>query len=436
MSSEKTLAPRPRPVDDAPDRAGVREVLALTGPWLPVLSFLARLPAALAPTGTLIMVTAASGIGNASLAAGLLWVGQAVGGPLIGRIADRRGHRGALVAASLLNAAATAALVASVTTGQSLVVQALCSLAAGLTVPQIGPLSRARWVALIARTPGRQDERQLVARALSLDTLLDELGFMVGPALAGFLAVGIRPATGVAVAALLTGVAGTAFARHPSAPGPVRHSGSGSRSRLLSTPLLLLLALALLQGMVWGAANAGVNALARTLGDPGMAGPVWSSMAVTSCAAGLVVTVRRRTVRLTALLRVAVVAQAVLAVPLLAVHGFATAALAVAAVGVAVAPHLIAIFGLAETVAAADRMGEAMTVLGSGLIVGEGIAALLAGRLAATHGYPAALGTAWCASALAAVVALLFVRRARFDPPATPDAPGVAAVARGSGSVV
>ncbi|MEY9940088.1 MFS transporter [Streptacidiphilus sp. MAP5-3] len=408
----------------------MRELLVLTGPWLPVTSFLARLPAALAPTGTLIMITAGSGIGNASLAAGLLWVGQAVGGPLIGRIADRRGHRGTLVTASLVNGVATAALVAAVTTGRSLAVEALCSLAAGLTVPQIGPLSRVRWVALVAGLPG---ERQLVARALSLDTLLDELGFMVGPALAGVLAVGIHPAAGVALAALLTAVAGTAFARHRSAPGPCARSGSGSGPRLLSTPLVVLLALALLQGMVWGAANAGVNALARTLDDPGMAGLVWSSMAVTSSVAGLVVTLRRSAVRLTSLLRVAVVGQAVLALPLLAVHGLPAAALAVAAVGVAVAPHLIAIFGLAETVAPAHRMGEAMTLLGSGLIVGQGTAAVAAGRLAATHGYPAALGTAWAASVVAAVVALLLVRRARFDPPATP---GPAAVAKGSDTVI
>jgi hypothetical protein len=342
---------------------------------------------------------------------------------------------------------ATAALVASVTTGRSLFVQSLCSLAAGLTVPQIGPLSRARWVALIAttaRTEGAEGiggERRLVARALSLDTLLDELGFMVGPALAGVLAVGIHPAAGVALAALLTGVAGTAFARHRTAPGPVGHRDSGSnnggRPRLLSAPLLLLLSLILLQGMVLGAANAGVNALARTLGDPGMAGPVWSSMAVTSCVAGLAVTLRRRAVRLSSLLRVAVAAQAVLALPLLAVHGFQAAALAVAAVGVAVAPHLIALFGLAETVAPADRMGEAMTLLGSGLIVGQGIAAVTAGRLAAAHSYPAALGTAWIAAVLAALVALLFVRRARFVPaPAPPATPGPAAVASGSGSVV
>ncbi|MET8880573.1 hypothetical protein [Streptomyces rubiginosohelvolus] len=48
------------------------------------------------------------------------------------------------------------------------------------------------------------------------------------------------------------------------------------------------------------------------------------------------------------------------------------------------APHLIAVFTLVEQVAPLERMGEAMTLLGSGLIVGQGVAAPAAGQLAHT----------------------------------------------------
>ncbi|MFB6667872.1 hypothetical protein [Streptomyces parvus] len=67
-------------------------------------------------------------------------------------------------------------------------------------------------------------------------------------------------------------------------------------------------------------------------------------------------------------LRLAIVAQTLL-LPLLRVFLGTTAA--VAAFGFAVAPHLIAVFTLAEQVAPLEWMGEAMTLLGSGLIVGQ-----------------------------------------------------------------
>ncbi|MFI1379318.1 hypothetical protein [Embleya sp. NPDC020886] len=52
---------------------GFRAVFTLVPPRPAVVSFLARLPAALCPTGTLLMVTSLSGIGDAGLVAGMLW---------------------------------------------------------------------------------------------------------------------------------------------------------------------------------------------------------------------------------------------------------------------------------------------------------------------------------------------------------------------------
>ncbi|MBD0692976.1 hypothetical protein BG452_11975 [Streptomyces sp. CBMA123] len=51
-------------------------VVRPAGPRLPVVSFLARLPAALCPTGTLLMVTALGGVGRAGVVAGVLWTGR------------------------------------------------------------------------------------------------------------------------------------------------------------------------------------------------------------------------------------------------------------------------------------------------------------------------------------------------------------------------
>lgn len=404
--TQSVSPPTPDPATGrAPDPApgGFRGVLALGGRALPLYAFLARLPAALCPVGTLLLINEHDGIGAAGTVAAALWLGQALGGPVIGRLADRLGHRPVLLAACAANAAVLAALVTAVLAGPPPALRLLLAGAAGLTVPQVGPLARARW----ARLAG--GDGKLLGSALSFDTTLDEVGFMVGPALAGILAVTVHPASALVLAAVLILVFGTLFALHPTAPGPAG-GGADARTgvRLWSPGLALLFALAVLQGAAWSGANTGVNALADAVGEPGAAGLVWAAMAVTSSIAGFVTVARPGSADLGVRLRWTVAAQAALTLPLLAVSGLTGAALAVAGIGLAVAPHLIALFGLVERVGPAERMGEAMTVTGSGLILGQAFAAALAGPLAAAHGYRAAFAVS-CAAVLASAALALTV---------------------------
>ncbi|WP_051799206.1 MFS transporter [Streptomyces sp. NRRL S-337] len=443
--------------------AGVRAVVGIAGVGLPVLSFLARLPAALCPIGTLLLLTEVDGIGRAGVVAGMLWLGQAVGGAPVGRLADRRGHRPVILVASLVNAGVIVALVGAVLAGLPAAVQAVLAGLTGATMPQVGPLSRTRWSVLTASRaegPGRRepasapkelaaapaegpdgrelasapaeglegqdvaaarpagpDGKELTGRALSLDTTIDEISFMVGPALAATVVVLFHPAAGLLLAAVLDAVCGVLFAVHPTAPGPVRTGRVAAAGvPLVSSGLIVLWVMALGQGVIWGGANAGVSALSKELGEAGTAGFVWGGMAVTSALAGLVTTALPVKRDLTVRLRWAIVAQTLLVLPLLAVDGFVGASLVIAGIGVAVAPHLIAVFGLGERIAPAARMGEAMALLGSGLIIGQCVAAVMAGPLAGAYGYRAAFWLSCGAGPVACAVALLFVRGRRFGP--------------------
>ncbi|MEU3528088.1 MFS transporter [Streptomyces sp. NPDC038707] len=400
-----------------PVRAGFRAVFAVAGPALPAISFLARLPAAICPTATLLMLTRLDGIGRAGVTAGTLLAGQALSGPLLGRLADRRGHRPVVLAASLANAAAITFLLAAVLNEWSAATAAVAAAGVGLTVPQIGPLSRSRWIALIGALPAplAAGRPELTVRALSFDTTVDEVSFIAGPALAGMAVVAIHPVAPMVLAGALIAVFGVLFALHPTAP-PGTRSARHSGKPLLSPALVVLLLMAVLQGMIWGSANAGVSALSDHLGDAGAAGFIWGAMAVTSALAGIATTVRTAGLALTTRLRLAIAAQAILLLPLPAVEGFAGVTVVIAAIGLAVAPHLIAVFSLAERVAPPHRLSETMALLVSALIGGQGMAAVAAGQLAQHSGFRSAfLLTCGCGAA-ALLVALLFVRPTVFTP--------------------
>ncbi|MHA6761886.1 MFS transporter [Streptacidiphilus sp. PAMC 29251] len=391
--------------------AGPRTVTQIAGFALPVISFAARLPAAICPIATLLMETELNSIGTAAIAAGALWTGQAIGGPFLGRYADRRGHRPVILTASLANAAAIAVFVVAALTAMPLIVQSALAAAVGLTVPQIGPLSRTRWVVLTEPADGRDPAaaRELTHRALSFDTAVDEVSFMAGPALAGLMVMLIHPAAGLILAGLLIAVFGTLFALHPTAP-PGTPAHAASRAPLLNPVLVALCAVALLQGMLWGSANAGTSALSEHLGSTGMAGVVWGAMAVTSSLAGLLITMCPSALEPTRQLRLAIAAQAVLLLPLLFVGSFLGVTVTLAGIGLAVAPHLIALFTLAEHAAPLERMGEAMALLGSGLIIGQGMSALAAGQLAQHSGYHGAYLLTCVSGAGALAVACVWVR--------------------------
>ncbi|MDL4815043.1 MFS transporter [Actinomadura opuntiae] len=394
------------------------DLLALSGVRLPVLSVLGRLPAAICPIGTLMLVSENSGsVTAAGTVSGVLALGQAVGGPVVGRLSDRRGQRLVVSIASVLNAVAIVLLVAAALSDRPLAVQAACAGCAGAVTPQIGPLSRTRWLTLIR---GHRDERRLVAAALSGDGTLDEISFTVGPAIAGVLAALVDPAAGMLLAAVLVAGCGVPFALHPAGrPVASGRAGGGltrDRTPLLSGGLVILCAGMAAQGVFYGSVQIGLAALTEQLGHPEGAGLLYGLMGGVSAAAGLAVTVFPGRIDLTARLKLTALGLVAATVPLLAVHGMPGLTLAMALIGLPIAPYVVTLFGLAERTVPRSRMGEAMSVLVAGIIVPQAIGTVLAGRLAGAHGPSAAFAVTCAATVMAALLAAAAVTTRHFPP--------------------
>ncbi|MBT2444294.1 MFS transporter [Streptomyces sp. ISL-36] len=419
-----------------------RDTLSLLGPVLPVVSFLGRLPTAMCQLGSLLLVAETSGsLTTAGLAGGALAAGQTVAGPVIGRLADRRGQRGVVLAASLANAVAVAALVIAALGHAATGWLVLLGAFAGATVPQVGPLARTRSVAL-ARRSGADD--RLVGTVLSFEGTLDEVSFVLGPALVGLAAALAHPAAALLLAAALLATCGTAFALHPSAaaaektavaqvaaagetagaaetvsvpktrgtaggtaaraaPRTATRTGAAVRARLPRSAHALRVTM-VLQGAMFGASQAGITALTEKLGAPAQAGLVYAAMGVMSAVVGLSMAAVPARIGLPTRWRVATAALVVLSVPLVLVDSLAALYAVVIVLGAAYAPHLITVFGLTEGTVPATRLAESMAFLTSGIVGGQAVALALSGRLADSHGAPAAFAVAVGAAVACAVL--------------------------------
>ncbi|MER5636877.1 MFS transporter [Kitasatospora sp. NPDC002227] len=386
-----------------------RTAVGLTGGRVLTWSLLGRLPNAMCPIGSLLLVTHDSGsVWHGSAATGLLALAQAVGGPPLGRLADRHGQRRVGLAAALVNALAILALVGASQAGLPFWVQLACAATIGASVPLVGPLSRSRWVHLAA------GDTAATSAALSVDGLVDEISFTTGPAVVGLLATALDPAAGLLLAAALVGSCGTLFALHPTAApgrGRPRHRAA---EPLVNTPYALLLAATALLGVCFGSVQVGVTATTAALGHAGAAGLIYGLLGGASALAGLVTAALPARLGLPLRLRAGTALLLTASLPLPAVGSVSTLTLAVGGLGLAVAPQLITIFGLTERTVPAGRLGEAMAALVSAITLAQALGTLTAGWVADHYGPTAPFRVTAAAAAAALLLAAATATEQRY----------------------
>ncbi|NEB81749.1 MFS transporter, partial [Streptomyces sp. SID14478] len=365
-----------------------RQVIAVTGGLLPAVSFLGRLPVAVIQFGSVLLVTRTSGsLATGGTVACALALGQVAMGPFVGRLADRRGQRPVVLAFALLNSLAIAVYTLGALYDLPTPLLVALGVLAGATVPGVGPLARARGVALVRREGG--DER-VVNAVLSLESTMDELSFVLGPAFIGIASVVAHPAYAFGAAALLVAVCGTGFALHPTATAVPRDTADeASRARGRSAKgagmprqvYVVRVGLVLL-GILLGGCGAGITALTEELGHEDQAGLVYAAMGVMSAVVGLSMAAVPERFALPARWRVATAAAALLSLPLIVTHSMPLLYVVVTVFGALFAPNLITGFGLTERAVPRERLAEGMTVAAGAFVGGQAVTLAVAGRLA------------------------------------------------------
>jgi MFS family permease len=388
-------------------RSAYRALPRVAGPGLLIIAFLARLPAAMAPLGVIVLVSSVTGsFAQAGIATAALGIGAAVGGPITGWLTDVAGQRAIGLATAIVNATALVATALVVLGGGGVVATAAFAALTGFASPQVGPLSRVRWSALLPR----RGHSELLPTAMAYEGGADETSYVVGPALVGLLTLIGPPVLPLAAAAALTIGAAVPFAMHPTAitgRGRSRHPAT-AHPRSARLPLAAVAVLGVVMtaiGLVFGSTQTGITALAEASGHAGAAGLIYAVLGVGSATAGLATawlpgrfTLDRRLSVFAALLFAGTLV-------LLAIRGVGVAAIAMLILGVAVAPLLVTAYAVAERIAPPARMATVITLLASGTVAGVALGAGVAGPLTQAYGYPAALAVPAFAGALALIAA-------------------------------
>lgn len=370
-------------------------------------SVLARLPIGMTGLAILLLVQGATGSFAAGGAAtGAYVAGLALVAPLIGRVIDRRGPREVLWASALLFPMWLAALITGVTTGVSATTLLLFATCAGATFPP---------VTVCVRTFLRQrlQDEGLLSTAYSLDSVLIELMFIVGPLAVALLVAHASAEAAIAMAAGCGFLGTLLFLQLPALRAwriePRMHS---TLLGPLSEPsFIALVSVVLCYATAFGLAELGATAFATEAGRPALAGVFLGLMSVGSAAGGLAYGSRRwpspLLLQFGTTLAIMGAGLLLLALP----HSmFAFAALCVIA-GVVMAPALIIQSMLVAKAARPQQMTEAFTWSTSALLAGVGLGMALGGVLVEAWRSPAAFAAAGIAALAAAGATFGLARR-------------------------
>ncbi|MEU8591781.1 MFS transporter [Streptomyces sp. NPDC048664] len=360
-------------------RPGYGQLLRTRGAWTFLLpGFAARQPFAMLTLSLVLLVQHTTGsYGAAGAVAAVTGVSMALFAPYSGRLADRHGQRAVLLPGVLVHALAGSVLTALALAHAPLWVLFVASVPTGASVPQVGPMVRARWGVKLQDSP-------LMATATAFESVTDELTFVLGPLLATALCTTVDPAAGLLTEAGLTLVGGVLFAAQkstqPSVAAVARtHERHDSALSIPGVRVLIVTFLGI--GSVFGGMQVGLAAFTESIGEPGLNGVLYGVFAAGNMLSGVVcgavvwkAAPQRRLV-------VGYAALALVASGLWTAHSVILLAGLGLLVGMCIAPSLITGYTLVESLVPAAARTEAFTWMTGAVALGQAAAVTAAGQL-------------------------------------------------------
>jgi MFS family permease len=376
--------------------------------------FVMRLPIAIYPIGLVLLISIRTGhYSFAGLLGGTYVVANGVGMPLLGRLVDRYGQHRVLIPASAVHIAAAILLGVLVGSHAPDGVLLAPAIVLGFSYLPVGSLTRARWSFVLAGQPE-------LTTGYSVESILDEVIFTVGPLIATLVATQVDPLGVLVLGGALVG-AGAVWLRQQRSTEPPAHAAGAPRhpSALRCRGMPLLMAAGAAMGGVFASAEVTTIAFCGERDATGWSGLVLAAFATGSAVSGFLYGSRSWQTPVLERFRIQAIVFGLLPWLFLLATSIPVLAVIIFVVGLGIAPTLITAFTLIQELVPAAALTEGMGWFSTGLAVGYGIAAASVGRLADAHGaHLAFLVTVGCGLALAGF-ALLVHRRLAGRPTAS-----------------
>nr|MCW2727392.1 transporter [Aeromicrobium sp.] len=355
----------------------------LAHPGAALFSFTAvwsRLPLSMAGLGIVLLIQERTGsFQEAGVMAAAYVLSAAAFGPLQGRLADRLGQGPVLWGVGAVYAGGIAAFLLAVDQGWAAPWPHACAVLAGLATPQTGSMVRARWSHAV-------DDRTSLNTAFSIEAVLDEAVFIIGPVLVTFLTYQVSDYAGLicAAAAALGGSWALALQRATAPPAAGRRASDGPA--LNWAGLWPMVAVSVSLGIIFGSAEVIIAAFTKEQGQQGAAGVVLAVWAAGSLIAGVVVGALPRAENSLHRLRASILVLSVLFAPMAFLSDIPLLTIGMFLGGFMISPTLIAMVNLVEREVPPSRLTEALTWTTTGMSVGVAPGAAVVGAVIDAHG--------------------------------------------------
>ena len=382
-------------------------------------AFVMRMPISMYPLGLVLIVSARTGhYGFAGVLSGCYVLGGVPGNPVLARLADRFGQRRVTLPSTAVHVAAAVLLIVLFQTDAPQWTLVAPAVLLGFSYVSVVSLVRARWSYVLNGRPE-------LSTAFSLESILDEVVFIVGPLFATLVATQADPVLVLVIAVVLVGSGGLWLSSLRSTEPPVHprpESGHASALRVRGMVLLTLAATAM--GAIFAGAEVSIVAFCGQHGARAASGGILACFAFGSGTAGFLYGARRWRSSMLVRYRLQSAVFALLPPAFLIAWNVPALAVCTFVVGLGIAPAIITAFGLVERIVPAATLNEGMAWVTTGLNLGYGAAAALVGRLADSYGARESFGVAIAAGLLMGLAAIVVYRRLR-TPASEPAVVGV-----------
>lgn len=338
-----------------------------------------RIPMAMNTVAIVFLVSdARDSFGLAGLASAFYTLANAFVGPRVGRLADRIGTKKVILPLVGFNAIATLGLV--LTVEQSIAAILLFSALAGATFPVFGSFTRTRWGRSLS------DPRDL-GSALSIESVLDETAYIVGPAFAGLLFAFFSSQSPLLAGVVFAVIGAVGIALSSTDHGGVARVAEDHTGGILGITYVKTLFVSLIGlGMLFGSNFVVIIAVATEVGRAPDGG-LWVALyplgsAVSGIAYGMVHWKIPSNIRYT----VSLAAMTLFTSGILFFQDVDTIAFWIVVSGLAIGPTLISANALLKELVPQSRLNESFALLGASISIGLTLGSALSGLIVSEFG--------------------------------------------------